>query len=434
MKNYIWNNLSRLNLTHYVSIGFVLGCIVGVFFRFFPSEFLSVGVNVAKFNILGKIFIDLIKMIIAPLIFCSICSAILSIEDGSNATKLAIKTILVFLVLTSVSVIIGMLVAYHTNIGGNVSFDKQAIIDNSGANLDSIKQNARLGANSVSEFIMNIIPNNIFDAFLKGDFLQIIFFATIFSIATVGSGNSGKKVSEVINAFSEVIFAVSDIVTRFAPIGIFGIASWLIGTQDIGLIKSLGVLVFAYYGCALFLMYPIYGLIFILCRINPIPFFKKMLPVQLLGYVTASSAATVPLAIDRAQKKLGVTKEKANFIIPLGATINMNGGAIHFGMSTIFIANLWGVHFVQADYITIFCLSIIGAVGTAPIPGVSIFLLAGILAAVNLPIDAIAIILAVDRILDMMRTVCNISGDSFAAVLIDKFDKTLDKKIYYDIK
>lgn len=157
---------------------------------------------------------------------------------------------------------------------------------------------------------------------------------------------------------------------------------------------------------------------------------KKMLPAQFFGYVLASSSAALPMSLKIAHDKLGVSKEKTNFVIPLGATINMNGGAIHLATCTLFIAQLWNVEFGISQYVTLVTLCVFGAIGTAPIPGVATFLLTGILASMGLPMEAVGIILAVDRLLDMVRTLTNVTGDVFSAVIIDKLDKTMDVKKY----
>lgn len=419
---------SKLTITHFIGIGFVSGCIIGVLFRFFKPEFMALGINVTKFNILGKIFIDLIKMIIAPLIFCSVCTAILSTESGKSRAKLATKTIVVFFIFTLISSCIGLGASCYFKIGQNINFDKNEIIESSSVAVSAIKESAKTG--SIGQMILGIIPDNLFQSFLKNDFLQIIFFAVIFSVAISASGDSGKSIAKSISNLSDVIFKVSDIVTKFAPFGIFGLSAWLIGTQDVGLIKSLGKLILMYYACAIFLTFFVYGASLRLLGLNPTLFFRKFFPIQFIAYTTSSTSATVSLAIKIAHEKLGISKEKANFIIPLGATINMNGGAMHLSMAAVFVAQVFGITLSNSELITVLSLSIIGAIGTAPIPGVSIFLLAGILGAVGVPIDGIAIIVTIDRLLDMMRTVCNVTGDSISAIIVDQIDGTLNKKIY----
>lgn len=418
-------------LTYQISILFVIGLCLGLVFRNFPNLFLPFGLDVAKLKILGIIFIKLIKMIVAPLIFFSVSSAILSVNDNNKATSLAIKTVAMFIFLTCISVGLGMAAVKIIKPGYGANIDKESLMASSRHEVKAITSNQNAHIASVDEFLLNIIPSNIFHSFVHADFLQIIFFATIFAFATMRNRNYNATITSMINMLNEITLDISRIAVQFAPYGIFGITAWLFGTQELVLLKSLGLLIISFYGSCLFLMYVIYSLIALYFRINPLPFFRKIFSVQAIAYLTASSSATLPFSLALLNDKMGVTKQKANFVIPLGATVNMNGGAIHLAMSTIFIAQLFNVDLTITQHFTVFFLAVLGAIGTAPIPGVSIFLLAGLLSVVGLPMDAVAIILAVDRLLDMARTVTNVTGDLFTAVIIDKTDNTLDMEKYH---
>jgi Na+/H+-dicarboxylate symporter len=421
-----------LKLTYRILWAFIAGGILGTCFRLFPEVFLNIGLDIAKLKILGSIFINLIKMIIAPLIFTSIVSSVISVGDVKKTGKLAAKSMLTFLSMTIICVATGMLAVELIRPGDNVGFDKDAVIASSSSATSSITSSKHAQVTKISDFIFNIVPSNIFESLYNCDFLQIIFFATIFAIAImrVGEDKAGH-VTKGITALSDIMFGISDVVMNFAPFGIFGLTSWLIGTQNLELIKSLGMLIVALYGSCIFVIYVIYALFALLVlKLNPVHFFRKIAPSQVLGYLTASSSSALPLSMNIAENRLGVSREKTSFVIPLGATVNMNGGAIHLGMSTLFIAQLWGVSFGMSDYVTIMILCVLGAIGTAPVPGASIFLLAGILGSMGLPVDAVAIILAVDRILDMARTFTNITGDVFSAVIVDRLDDTLNEDVY----
>ncbi len=421
-----------MKLTYRVIMGFIIGIILGLVMRFFPSYFSMISLKPESFKILGSIFLDLIKMSIGPLIFASITCSVLGDKEDSKVGHMAFKSIVTFLIMTVISVIIGITATNYIKPGKMVKIDPYKIIESASSN--SIVINAKVKAveiKSASDLILDIIPNNVFKAFFDGNFLQIIFFAVIFGVSIKSSKSMNAPVGKAMKSLNEVMFKLTDIVMQIAPFGIFGFTVWIVGSQDLSLIKSLGIVIAIVYSSIFFLVYILYSLfmIFVL-RLNPLKFFKKMSGVQLTGYLLSSSSAVLPQSLKVAQKSLGVSREKALFIIPFGATVNMNGSALNLGVSVIVISQVFGMDFTMAQYAYIVSLCTLGAVGTAPIPGASIFLLSGILSAVGLPIEAVALILAIDRILDMARTFGNISGDVLSSVIVDRLDDTLDKKTW----
>lgn len=426
----IMKRFFEIRLTYRVLVGFIIGILFGIFLRFNPDFFDVVGIRVQSFKVLGKIFIDLIKMTITPLIFASITCSIIGGDKDAKTGSMATKSIATFLIMTVISVSIGIFVTNIVKPGKMISVNPAEIIE---VNKSEIAHIAQSGGkmNSFIDFVMDIIPSNVFKAFYQGNFLQVIFFAVIFGIAIKMSGQMESQVARAIKQLNEVMFKVTDLVMNFAPFGIFGFTSWIVGSQDISLIKSLGVVAGIVYGSILFMVYVLYsGFLAFVLKLNPVTFYRKISHIQLTGYLLASSSAMLGTSLKVAQERLGVSKEKALFIIPLGATVNMNGSALNLGVSVIFISQIFGVNFSGMDYGYIIALCTLGAVGTAPIPGASIFLLSGILSALNLPIEAIALVIAIDRILDMARTFGNITGDILSAVIVDRFSGTLDKKTY----
>ncbi len=421
----------KLKLTYRVLIGFLLGIIVGIAFRYSPNMLSFLDINAASFKTLGKIFIDLIKMIIGPMIFASITCSVMQIGDPSKASTLALKSMIVFIVMTFISIVIGITATKIAKPGYNVVIDLSSMA-NGISDIDGIKD---AKPNNVSDILIGIIPNNIFNAFYTSNFLQIIFFSVLFGFAILKSSHSSQRVSVAMQALNDIVFKITDIVMNIAPIGIFGFVVWVFGTQNISLIKSLINVVFIVYGSVLgmvYILYPLYMIIFL--RINPIFFIKKMSQCQLMGFLLASSSSVLPLSMNTAEKKLGVSKGVSSFVIPFGATINMNGTAINLGVSVIFISQVFGVELDMSQIGSLIILCTLGAMGTAPIPGASIFMLSGILSVFNLPIEGIGIILAIDRLLDMMRTFGNITGDVLSAVIVDKINGTFDEKVYKDAK
>jgi Na+/H+-dicarboxylate symporter len=423
----------EIKLTYRIIMGFALGIILGIMMRNFPDYFGMLGLKAVKFKILGMIFLDLIKMSIGPLIFASIACSILGDDKNAKVGKMAFKSIITFIVMTVISVVIGMSVTNYIKPGSKINIKVEDFISgNESAN--GVIAKASSGGSKTStglDMLLDIIPSNIFKSFYEANFLQIIFFAAIFGIAIKVSRGVDSSIGVAIKGLNDVMFKISDIVMHVAPFGVFGFTVWIVGSQDMSLIKSLLAVIGIVYGSILFMVYVLYSLFMMFAlRLNPLQFIKKMFDAQFTGFLLASSSAVLSTSLNIAQKKLGVSKEKAMFIIPFGATINTNGSALNLGVSVIFISQVFGMTFDMSQYCYILGLCTLGAIGTAPIPGASIFILSGILSSVGLPIEGIALILAIDRLLDMMRTFGNISGDVLSSVIIDRFENTLNEKIW----
>ena len=423
----------EIKLTYRIVMGFILGIILGIMMRNFPDYFGMLGLKAAKFKILGVVFLDLIKMSIGPLIFASIACSVLGDDKNAKVGKMAFKAMITFVVMTVISVIIGISVTNYVKPGAKINIKVEDFISSNSSSSEMIAKASSGGAkvSSALDMVLGVIPNNIFKSFYEANFLQIIFFAVIFAIAIKVSKGVDSSIGSAVKGLNHVMFKISDMVMHIAPFGVFGFTTWIVGSQDISLIKSLISVIGIVYGSILFMVYVLYSAFMAFAlRLNPLQFIKKMFDAQFTGFLLASSSAVLSSSLNIAQKKLGVSKEKAMFIIPFGATVNMNGSALNLGVSVIFISQVFGMNFDMGQYCYIIGLCTLGAVGTAPIPGASIFLLSGILSAVGLPIEGIALIIAIDRLLDMMRTFGNISGDVLSSVIVDRFDKTLDEKTW----
>lgn len=426
----IMRKFFSLRLTYRIVVGFAMGIIIGLILRMNPGWLSSVGLGAQNFKILGKIFVDLIKMIITPLIFTSITCSIIGVSDNKKTGIIAMKSIVTFLIMTFVSVSIGM-IATHKIKPGSMIKNPSFILESNQEHVAKLKDSGAAKLNTFGDFILDIIPDNVFKSFYTSNFLQVIFFAIIFGTA-IRMCRSDNLVAKSMVSLNDIMFKITDLVMQIAPLGVFGLVTWLVGSQDLALIKSLGVVVGIVYAGTLFMVYVLYALfIRFALKLNPMQFYKKMAQAQFTGFLLASSSAVLPTGLKTAQEKLGVSKEKALFVIPLGATVNMNGTALNLGVCVMFISQLFGhvtMDFSQMLYILALCT--LGAIGTAPVPGASIFLLSGILGVLNLPIEAIGIIIAIDRVLDMIRTFGNVTGDVLSAVIIDRLDGTLDKKVW----
>jgi Na+/H+-dicarboxylate symporter len=244
-------------------------------------------------------------------------------------------------------------------------------------------------------------------------------------------GSDGRRVIEFINDMTKLVFKMISIIINLSPYGAFALTAWVVGTQGLEVMNSLAKLVFAVV-VAMFLQYLIFGvLIYTLARISPVPFYKKSAEYQTLAFSTSSSKATLATTMKVCQEKLGISTTSTSFILPLGASINMDGMAIYLGMCSIFFAQALGIHLHLHDYVIIVLTATLGSIGGAGIPSGSIIMLPMILSAINIPIEGVALIVGIDRILDMIRTTINITGDATITLIVDKMEGALDEKVYY---
>lgn len=405
-----------MKLWQQVVLGMVLGVIAGLVLK----------ENAESLKPLGKLFINLIKMVVVPLIFFALLSGITNMSDGQNLSRMGVKGIIAYLTTAAFAVVIGLAAGTIFQPGVGISLDL------SGA--DSVAASAsnhNIAKDGVVEMLLGLIPTNIFRAMSEDHFLQIIVFA-LFTGFTVNSlGDSSKKVKELIQESAKVTFKMIETIVKLAPIGVFGFISWLVGTQGMDVIISLAKLVAAVLAACLF-QYVLFGImIAVFGRLSPFPFYRKILEAQALAFATSSSKATLSTAMRILQDRCGVSKSSTNFLLPLGACINMDGTAIYLGICALFFAQATGHVLDGHDYAMLILTSTLGSIGAAGIPSGSIIFMGMVLSSVGLPIEGIGIILGVDRILDMVRTTINITGDSTITLLVDRSEGTLDEKQYY---
>ena len=401
-------------------VAIALGTMVGVVFR----------ENTTYIYPIGQIFVNLIKMLIVPLIFASITTSITSMTDMESMGRLGIKSALIFLGTTVIAAIFGIFFAEITNLGQNVTINLENFAGS--AKAATIAENS--GKFSVVKTIVGIIPTNPASAMANAEALQIIVFAIFLGISINLAGQKGKKLGEAIESLAEVMYTLTNIVMKFAPYGVFALVGWLVGTQDPKLLGSMTKLIaVGYFVLALQIILVFGGLATIYAKVNPVTYFKRLVPVMLFGYTTSSSSATLPLTIKVAQNKIGISKLTSSFVLPLGTTINMNGTSIIIGLYTLFLAGIFGVEITFSHYIIIIMLATLVSIGTAGIPSGSLVMLSTVLMAVGLDAQQVAIgigmILAIDRILDMARTVVNIAGDVTTALICDKMEDRFNDKI-----
>ena len=396
-----------------VIIGLVLGITAGA----------VMGEQAESLKIMGKIFIKLIKMVIVPLIFFALLSGITSIAEGQDFKSLGIKGFISYFVTAMFAVVIGLVTGVIFQPGDGV--DLSGVITSGATAVATTPPSA-------TSFLLDLIPANPVEAMADGNFLQLIVF-TIFVGVTINliGEDKARPAKELIDSSAQVMFKMIGAIVKLAPYGVFGFIASVVGTQGLEVLQSLGNLIIAVLAACIF-QYIVFGLmLFFIGRVNPIPFYKKMLFTQSLAFATSSSKATLSTAMEQLQNRLGVSKTSTNFLLPLGACINMDGTAIYLGIVAVFFAQAFGVTLETHDYFMLILTCTLGSIGAAGIPSGSIIFMGMVLTSVGLPLEGIALILGIDRILDMVRTTINITGDSTITLMVDSTEGTLDEKLYY---
>jgi Na+/H+-dicarboxylate symporter len=403
-----------MKLWQQVLIGLILGIISG----------LVLGEKAASLKIFGTIFINLVKMVIVPLIFFALLSGITSMNSQGNFTRVGLKGFGTYIFTAIFAVIIGLAAGLIFKPGEGV--DLHLISETSG----QVQVDAKTPP-AISEFLINLIPTNPINAMANDNFLQIIIFSIFTGIIINLVGDKAKPVKELINSASQVTFKMIEVIIKLAPLGVFGFLSWVIGTQGLDIIQALVKLIVALLAACVF-QYFVFGvMILVIARLSPIPFYKKILFTQSIAFATSSSKATLSTALSQLQERMGVSKTNSNFLLPLGVCINMDGTAIYLGICALFFAQSYGIDLTTQNYMMLILTCTLGSIGAAGIPSGSIIFMSMVLTSVGLPIEGIGIILGVDRILDMVRTTLNITGDSAITLIVDKTEGALDEKVYY---
>lgn len=410
-------------LTKRILIAMLMGAGVGLLFFYLPQEtalqpvenFLLDGL----FDLGGSLFIASLKMLVVPLVFVSLVCGVSSIGGHARLGFIAAKTIIYYLFTTAVAVTLALLVA------GIIDPGKGDFQVDSGTEFEA-KQSP-----GIWDVLKNLVPDNVISSMADGNMLQIIVFAILFGIALSYIGSQAKKIQEFFVQLDAVIMQMVMILMRFAPVGVFCLIATMFAESGIENIKALGKYFFNVLFVLALHMFLTYGLLlWLLTGLSPKIFFSKLRQLWAFGFSTASSNATLPITLETVEKRLGVKNEVASFTVPLGATINMDGTAIMQGVATVFIAQYYQVDIGLAGYLMVILTATLASIGTAGVPGVGLIMLTMVLTQVNLPVEGIAIIIGVDRILDMARTAVNITGDSAASVIIAKSEKMLDVETF----
>ena len=412
----------KLSLTSKIFIGLIAGVICGVIFNLFvPASYVRDTIIIDGIcYVIGNGFIKLMKMLVVPLVFCSLVCGASAIGDTKTLGKVGGKTIAFYLATTAIAVTVAISVA---------TLIKPGI----GLNMNLIEAENVTVAEKTSavDTLLDIIPDNPFNSLANGNMLQVIVFALIVGILLAKMGERAELVANFFSQFNDLMMEMTNLVMSFAPIGVFFMLTRTFANLGfdafIPLLKYMGSVVLGL-GVQCFVVYMI--LLFVFTRLNPFKFIKKFFPVMAFAFSTSTSNATIPLNIETLEEKIGVSRKVSSFTIPLGATINMDGTSIMQGVAVVFAAQAYGINLGISGYLTVIATATLASIGTAGIPSVGLVTLTMVFSAVGLPVEAITLIMGIDRILDMLRTAVNVTGDAVCTTVVAYQNKDVDKEVF----
>ena len=408
------------NLTRNILLGMFIGFIVGAalyYSNFFPYA-IKQFVEIYIFNLGSSIFVNLLKLLIVPLVFFSLVSGISSLTNMTSLGNITFKTITLYLSTTAIAVSLSLIIGSIFKPGSGYSSNI--------APPDKLPQ-----GQGIYETVLDIFPSNIIEAMANNQMLAVVFFSILFGLALNKTNHLTNNFSESFEKLNTVFMQLVIMIISFAPIGVFCLIGKFVIADGLDIFQE----AFKYVTLLIIVLiihsFVTYSLILkIFTNLSLATFYRKMREVAIFAFSTSSSAATIPVTLKTVQDNLGVNKNVASFVIPVGATINMDGTAIMQGMATVFIAQMSGIDLSLIQYVQVVILAVVTSIGTAAVPSAGTITLVIILQQFGLPLEAIGIILAVDRILDMLRTSVNVTGDAAVACIVANSEDLLDKNIY----
>lgn len=422
-KNTAEKTKKKIGLSTQIFIALLIGALFGVVIHYWiPSSYIKDTVIVeGVLYVVGHGFIRLMQMLVVPLVFCSLICGSMAIGDTKTLGKVGVKTIGFYLVTTALAVCVALGSALLINPGR-------------GLDMDAVQKgtvSSATEATSLVDTLLNIIPKNPIQSMANGDMLPIIVFALFVGIMLAKLGTRGSVVANFFSQFNDVMMEMTMAIMKVAPIGVFCLIARTFATVGFSafapMLKYMGNVTLAL-AIQCLIVYQI--LLFVFTRLNPLKFIKKFLPVMGFAFSTATSNATIPMSIDTLSKKMGVSKQISSFTIPLGATINMDGTSIMQGVAVVFIAQAYGIPLTMGNLATVVVTATLASIGTAGVPSVGLVTLAMVLNSVGLPTEGIALIMGIDRILDMIRTAVNITGDAVCTTIVCHQEGSLNREVF----
>ena len=414
----------KISLTSMIFIALIAGAITGMVLHYLvPDSSVKNDVIVeGVLYVLGQGFIRLMKMLVVPLVFCSLVCGSMAIGDTKKLGNVGGKTLAFYLVTTAVAVAVAL--GIGTLLRPGIGLDMSKIQVNA-SDIETME------STSLVQTILNIIPDNPIKSLASGEMLQIIVFALIIGVILAKLGERAETVSNFISQFNDIMMEMTMMVMSLAPIGVFSLIARTFATIGFSAFVPLAKYMIAVLIALAIQCFGVYQILLkLFTGLNPVKFIRKFFPVMAFAFSTATSNATIPLSIDTLYKKMGVSKKISSFTIPLGATINMDGTSIMQGVAVMFAAQAFGIHLTPMDCVTVIGTATLASIGTAGIPSVGLVTLTMVFNSVGLPVEAIGIIMGIDRILDMARTAVNITGDAVCTTIVACQNGAVDKEVF----
>ena len=416
---------TKLSLTMKVLIAMLLGIIVGLFFNLShlnsEGSFVNTYIVNGVFYIIGKMFINALKMLVVPLVFFSLISGVCGIGDLKTLGRVGTKSFALYILTTAIAIAVAITVAASAGIGEGMGLQS------------TVSFTATAAAPPLSDVLINIIPTNPIKAMAEGNMLPLIFFSILVGISLLMVGIKAKNLIKGIEIANEVMMNMVTIIMSVAPYAVFALIAKSMAELGLDLLSQLAAYVLVLVGALLLHLFVTLMIVLkVFSGLSPTLFLKKIRNAQVFAFSTASSNATIPVTLRTVTERMGINNSVASFTIPFGATINMDGTAIMQGVATVFIANIYGVDLGITGYLTVILMSVLASIGTAGVPGVGLIMLSMVFSQVGLPIEGIGLILGVDRLMDMLRTAVNISGDAAVSCIVAKSESQMDLAVYTD--
>lgn len=415
---------AKQNMTTKILIWMCAGFILGSLINAVASDvaFIQDYIVNGFFHVVGALFISLLKMLVVPLVTFSLICGVCGLGDIGKLGRVGLRAFLLFLLTTALAITLATTVA--SIVGPGEGFELQE-----GATTEFVPPEAP----PLTQVIIDLVPSNPIAAYAEGNMLQIIFFTILFAVCILMVGERGKPIADAAERLNDVMMQVVTVVMHIAPYGVFALMAKTFSLQGPGLILPM----ISYFAVvAIVLLLHAGGTLMLLLKffsgLNPLTFLKKMRTAQVFAFSTSSSNATIPVTLRSVEKRLGVDNSTASFVVPFGATINMDGTAIMQGVATVFIANVYGIDLGITGYLTVIGMAVLASIGTAGVPGVGLIMLAMVLHQVGLPVEGIALIMGVDRLLDMMRTAVNVTGDGVITTIVAKKENSISLETFND--
>jgi Na+/H+-dicarboxylate symporter len=420
-----------MSLTNRILIAMVAGIVTGSIINLLLNsggvgdgikQFVDAYLVGGLFDVVGRIFVASLKLLVVPLVLVSLICGSSSLGDSARMGPIAGKTMAFYLLTTAIAISLALFFAVLVSPGAGVEME--------GAASFQAREAPPLG-----DVLVDIVPSNPVKAMADGKMLQIIVFALLFGYAISHAGEPGRRLASFFRDIDAVIMKMVEVLMTLAPYGVFALLSKLFAGLGIGAILDLAAYVFTVIFVLLLHALGVYSLLLrSLAGLSPAVLLRKMRPIWAFAFSTASSGATLPITLRTVEKRLGVHNSVAGFTVPLGATINMDGTAIMQGVATVFIAQVYGVDLSMGDFITVILTATLASIGTAAVPGVGLITLALVLEQAGLPVEGIALIIGVDRLLDMIRTAVNVTGDATVSLIVAKSEGQFEEEVFLDPK